>query len=612
VWAAAQAHRWKEAYEAWDSYFATRDTPPHLVEVTGERPAPATIHDAERLVRHEIQGWHNLTYTFGAQVDFNADWGRSGKYGMHYWDWSESLRLAFIQTDDRRYARCFDDLFNQWYTQRDSIDNPIPHLDVIFYELGLGIRTPHFIDHYFAYRGISVLPWRTQARLLKTILGACRWLSLLEQEGYRQGNWQMCGAWALVYAGALLPEFLEAQDWLAIGVQRLLEHIDQDFYADGGHSERAAGYGAWCTRLSADLLRFSVWYPRIKVPDALRDRVLQMYDWFLATVTPLGEVPGVNDSGFDMQDALFRQAALDTGDGRFLWPVRRRLRSVNDVRPKLPTFHSIDLRPSGFAVMRSGWDRNAHYLLLNYGPWGGSHTHNALLDFALYAFGAPVAIEATRWGPYDNPLDHYFRSPQAHNQVVVNDAPLDRVNCQGEQVVWVAGQGLDYFSAQHQGYAPAFGVTIQRQVLFLKPDYFLVSDTIFEGPQHQSYTWYLHSPYKWQVGQTRCLTMARPGLQVVPAQPTEIRHIRQGTAYEARDGAPEPYANRYWIGLQKWIASEGEAVVIYDIALVPFRHTPSPVKVFQIPVRIDGRHARPEIARGIRVVRGQRRYPREV
>jgi hypothetical protein len=228
-----------------------------------------------------------------------------------------------------------------------------------------------------------------------------------------------------------------------------------------------------------------------------------------------------------------------------------------------------------------------------------------LLDFALYAFGTPVALEAIHWGSYDNPLDHYLRSPQAHNQVVVNDAPLDWVNCQREEVVWVTGQGLDYFLAQHRGYTQAFGVTIQRQVLFLKPDYFLVSDTIFAGPQHQSYTWYLHSPYKWQVGKTRCVTMAHPGLQVIPAQLAEIRHIRRGTAYEARDGAPGPYANRYWIGLQKWMTGAGEAAVLYDIALVPFRHTPDPVKVSRLPVRIDGRHARPETARGLRMVRGR-------
>ncbi|HEY7489875.1 MAG TPA: heparinase II/III family protein, partial [Candidatus Tectomicrobia bacterium] len=324
---ATQAHRWKAAYEAWGRYFARRATPPHLLEPPAEQQALAALRDAERVVQHEIQGWHSLTYTFGPRVDFNAEWGRSGKYGMHYWDWSVPLKLAFEQTGDLRYARCFDDLFNQWYTQRDAINNPIPHLDVIFYELGLGVRTPCFIDHYFTYRNTGILQWRSQARLLKTILGACRWLNLSEQEGYRVGNWQMCGSWALVYAGSLLPEFREAQDWLKIGVQRLVEHMEQDFYADGGHYERAAGYGAWCTRLSADLLRFSAWYPQLTVPDSLRQCVVRMYDWFLATATPLAEAPGFNDSPVVSQDDFFQQAARGTGAGRFLWPLRGRCRS---------------------------------------------------------------------------------------------------------------------------------------------------------------------------------------------------------------------------------------------------------------------------------------------
>jgi hypothetical protein len=58
--------------------------------------------------------------------------------------------------------------------------------------------------------------------------------------------------------------------------------------------------------------------------------------------------------------------------------------------------------------------------------------------------------------------------------------------------------------------------------------------------------------------------------------------------------------------LQKWVTGAGIAAVLYDIALVPFRHTPSPVQVSRLSVRIDGHHACPETARGLQIVRGQR------
>ncbi|MDA0709057.1 MAG: alginate lyase family protein [bacterium] len=604
---AAHAGRWKEAYSAWGVYFANRLKPMNMVSPTGTRSEPQVIHEAERVVAHEIQGWHTLTYKFGKKVDFNADWGRSGIYGTHYWGWSESLRTAFGQTGDLRYPACFDDLFNQWYEQRDKIDNPIPNLDVIFYELGVGGRTPRFIDHYFAYRQTGVLSWRTHERMLKTILGGCRWLHLLERDsGYRDGNWQMCGSWALVYAGGVFPEFQEAKDWVDVGVDRLVAHVDKDFYADGCHYERASGYGSWCTRMSEDLLTFSEQNDHVKAPENLRANIERMYDWFLATTTPLGESQGFNDGGFGRQDSVLSQGAAFTGDGRFLWPVRDRVKSVNGIRPKQPGFTSIDKRPSGFAVMRSGWQPRDLYLIVNYGPWGGGHAHNDLLDFGMYAFGEPLAIESNRWGPYDNPLDPYFRSPQAHNQLVVNDTPLDRVHHRGEDVVWATGDRIDFFSARHRGYEKSHGCVIERRITFVKPDYFLVSDTVFEGPQHQSYTWYLHSPFKWKTGKTRSITSGSPGLQVVPASPKEIRYVRQGTSYEKKDGAPGAYPNRYWMGLQKWVQGEGVRAVVYDVAMVPFKTSPGPVTVTRLPARVDGKEMAPEHARGVRIVRGNR------
>ena len=603
---AARDGKWQAACEAWAEYFASREAPLNMAAPTGRRPDPAVVDRAERVVDHEIQGWHTLTYKFGERVDFNAEWGRSGKYGTHYWGWSEPLRIAFGQTGDRRYAECFDDLFNQWYEQRDEIDNPIPTTDVIFYELGVGGRNPRLIDHYFAFRDTGALQWRTHERLLKTILGGSRWLHELEsKEGYRSGNWQMCGSWSLVYAGGLFPEFREAADWVATGVQRLVEHVERDFYDDGCHYERASGYGTWCMRMSEDLLRFSEVNSHVTAPAGLRQRIAGMYEWLLATTTPRGESQGFNDGGFGAVDDVLIRGVSFTGDGRYIWPVRDRVKSVDGVRARKPAYTSTDQRPSGFAVMRSGWSRDDRYMIINYGPWGGGHAHNDLLDFGLYGYGEPLSIEATRWGPYDNPLDQYFRSAPAHNQVVVNDSPLDRVKFRGEDVSWASGKTIDFFSARHRGYEAQWGVIVQRRIVFVKPDYFLVSDTLFEGPQHHSYTWYLHSPSRWKGGKSRLVTgVGEPGVQVVPACPAEIRHLRKGTAYEARDGTPGEYPDRYWIGLQKWVGVEGVSAATYDVALLPFRTSPEEVGVARLGVEVDGQPVRPEVARALRVERG--------
>jgi hypothetical protein len=601
---AAGKARYQDACAAWGGYFADRSTPTHMPQPACEGGPALVVKEAERVVDHEIQGWHTVTHKFGKLVDFNAEWGRNGKYGTHYLAWMTPLRGAFELTGDTRYPACFDDLFNQWYEQRDRIDHPKPGQHVIFYELGIGGRTPRLIDHYFAYRNTGVLSDRTHERMLKTILGGCRWLHRWETDGgFRHGNWQMCGSWGLVYAGGLFPEFIEAADWVRVGTQRLLEHADTDFYDDGCHSERATGYGSWCTRMTEDLWNFSRLNPSVKLDVDLRQRIRLMYEWWLSIATPLGEGQGFNDGGFGQIDEILKRGAGFTGDGALLWPIRDRVTSVDGIKPRKPSFTSVDKRPSGFAVMRSGWDRKDLFMILNHGPFGGGHTHNGLLDFAMYAYGAPLAMEASRWGPYDNPLDHYFRSPQAHNQVVVNDAPMDRKRHRGEDPVWATGRDLDYFSAVNRAYQNSFGASIERRVVLIRPDYFVVSDTVIETSRHNSYTWYLHSPSRWRAGKARSVTLSKPGLQVVPARPSEVRRVRQGTSYEAQDGAPGPQPDRHWIGLQKWVPTEGVKAVVYDVALVPFRTQPTQVKVTRLEAELDGDKVRPEAARGIQVAR---------
>ncbi len=83
-------------------------------------------------------------------------------------------------------------------------------------------------------------------------------------------------------------------------------------------------------------------------------------------------------------------------------------------------------------------------------------------------------------------------------------------------------------------------------------------------------------------------------------RPSEIRYVRKGTSYERKDKAPD---SRYWIGLQKWVAGEGENAIVYDVALVPFKTKPTQVKTTRLQAAVAGRKVRPEVARGIQVER---------
>ncbi|NTV38000.1 MAG: hypothetical protein HGA82_02260, partial [Anaerolineales bacterium] len=76
--------------------------------------------------------------------------------------------------------------------------------------------------------------------------------------------------------------------------------------------------------------------------------------------------------------------------------------------------------------MRTAETPDSPFMSINFGHWGGGHTHDDLLDFSIWRYGQPLIEEVGRFGSYDNPLDPFFRSEEAHNQIVLQNIPMNR------------------------------------------------------------------------------------------------------------------------------------------------------------------------------------------
>ncbi|HTY58399.1 MAG TPA: heparinase II/III family protein, partial [Bacteroidota bacterium] len=384
---------------------------------------------ANEMLRNVIRPWGDVVLNFGDRVDFNREVGQSGKYGFHYWMWSRPLLMAYVLTRKDAYLRKFDELFNRWYEQRNSISGSIPKFDVVYYELGLGMRNRMFIEDFLLrWNGRSPA---TDVRILKTALAAGRWLGELERwEGYRAGNWQVHGAYMLVQIALVFPELRESAAWLATGLDRLQAHLREDFYADGGHSERSPRNYTLATYLNYRNLAYllGVYGRAPEVRREIRASLGRTIDWWLAMITPTGEIPAINDS----QRGLFPVAVLR--DGALLFDKPDALGVLRDIFGErgedgapLPPFTSRHMPASGFTVMRSDWTPRALYCSINYGPEAGFHTHRDMLDVELYAYGRPLAVDAGLGLTYDDTLyETWYRSSRAHNMVTVNDSSIER------------------------------------------------------------------------------------------------------------------------------------------------------------------------------------------
>jgi len=567
VKSAVEAGNYEAAYRAWAAYWDAKDRltwvdhngklQPMAEVSTAFAADPAGAARAERgaepVMRHEICGWGSVTQQHGEIVDFNFDYGRSGKYGFHYWGWSAPLLTAYHATGDAKYLAEFDRLFSTWYEQRDAVQGAIRNLDVIWYELGLGLRNRRFLHYYtcpFADR-----PIETHQRMLKTALGAARWLYELQRRGYRGGNWQIMGSYGLVDIAVRLPEFRESPQWLDVGVKRLVEHVQRDFYEDGCHSERAPtsymGIAYRDPRNLMVLLRAAgVENESVRQFGTRLEKVLE---WWMLATNPLGGLPALNDGGGrGLPVSSLREGAALYDRPDFLYVADRLGSGATKTDGKPPAVASVHQEPSGAAILRSGWRRDDNYLFINYGTHGGGHTHRATLDFELFGCGSPLALDAGIGRTYDDPLHGpWYTTTRAHNMLVVDDANVDKRAARGRDVLWHSDTRLDVFAATHGGYLKSHGLTHRRAVAFLKPDVFVIFDCCTAQREGQTLSWYFHSPTELTVGDAgRVHSATGPGVLLMEAWPDQLSGVREGQAMcsLAQFGG---YREIDWIAYQK-------------------------------------------------------------
>ena len=428
----------------------------------------------------------------------------------------------------------------------------------------------------------------------------------------------MHGISAMIHIGFLLPEFRESREFRTVGAHYLEQHMEKDYYADGGHSERCYSYGSGCLRHLEEATLLAEANPDLQPPATLdwRERTSSAYAWFLKMAGPGGEMPGINDGSFLDGTGLLKQASDFTRDGTYLWPVRHKL-DANVPEPAKPGFESLRLETSEFCVMRSGWEPEDAFMLINHGQWPGGHSHMGILDINLYAFGVPLAAEVSRFGPYDAPWDMYFRSEQAHNHVVIEGAPSARPQIRGEEIQFGSTASWVFFLGRHRAYEASAGVVIERRILFFKPWGFLVSDAVACSHRRRSALWYLHSVFPFVKHDTVAAAEGdRRGLLVAPANPRQLKYAFSGIYYleemvreiPVYSGYPPAaqWPDRYFIALRGWGVEE--PVVPFDVLMLPYRGARPDASVTTLACRIDGRAESPVLPRALEITAEDHRF----
>lgn len=535
---------------------------------------------AEEVLRRDISGWGSQRIQFGPVIDFNANFGRSGQYGFHYLGWLRPVLDQFVAGRETKYRDDLIAITKQYYDQRTSLVLRIPHLHPVYYELGAHAKAEIFLPAYAVLAGDRALDTQAREAMLKLLLGFGRSLFRL-QEGFRPGNWQIVGAQSLYHIGVAFPEFRESESWRQKAIEVLKEHAEKDFFADGGHSERCWGYGYMSLGAMAEFYRIALRHNDL---DSAARKYWQSflkrgYQWFAASTAP----------------GLYQ---LNYGDGS-ISPAGHIIAEVLNLFPELgkePGVLGIDrsrsviLRPSGYAFMRSGDAADAPFMSINFGPWGGGHTHQDLLDFSIWCYGRPLIEEVGRFGSYDNPFEPFFRSEEAHNQIILENVPLNRKEHRGQDILWLAADAVDFFSGWHEAFP---NVRVHRQIAFVRPDYWVVYDSVRADEYIFQVSNILHGVRPFRIlDDSRVRLEGEPSCLVVFANSGELRRLTTRVDYSAEEftGAGQYLfaEERHRLTAMKWRDVGDQRPVTFVTLLIPFRHgQPPDIRIDPIAVAGD-------------------------
>jgi len=520
---------------------------------------------------------------WGKTIDFNYTYPNISKYGVHYLNFLNDLTSYYVLTGDPATPAVFEDAFNQWYDQLDSVRaehvlNMTTSYDFIWYELGLSNRTQRLIDAYRVF-GKEVSP-ETHLRLLKIILGSSRWLNeCLRQTPFHPYNWQTHTAFTVSYAAVVFPEFTESGAWLERGRNNMVLHLERDILDDGGYVERTSSY--------ADYM-FSIYYRTMLMLEYFRDdpslkdrylgRLEKYMEFFTLTISPLGVNTPFNDASRSKGLVpLFKDMGEFFHRGDFIGAVRQEFSpealAAMSVPVAVPTTKSIDFPEARYAVMRDDWDPSSYFMMINYGDWQ-NHTHYDQLSFEIYANGIPIALDAGigPLGYLDSLHVRWYKHPLAHNMLTINHAVPEKRDRPGYDKVWSPLKETEIFAATHDGYLPYQKARHRRHVIYAKRQYWLIIDEVRTGGHDQEIEFHLHTPCTMTDTQDGYISREENGFLIKHDQDdsTITKSKASGPANLGGISGEPPNREIDWLVFQKRLTGEERpnrmATLIYPFA----------------------------------------------
>ena len=399
---------------------------------------------------------------FGKDIDWKSDAVKDREWIWHFnmmpsW---RTLAKAYLHTGDEKYAQEFFRQVDGWV-----VTNPPDGNHTTWRRIDAGIRMAGSWPYtYFRLLGSPSLTTRTNTHIL---LGIYEHAVFLHSRAFSNMNHGLFEARGLFFISSLFPEFKDAEVWRENALGHLTDQILKQVSVNGGHLEMCPYYHIDCLDIfltAYDLAQLN----NVTFPEAFTKRLEKMYEFFMLTSLPDGTAPRIGDSWH-----LPVEGILAEGAERF---NRKDLEYVATAGASgiVPNRTSVCLEPSGYCVMRDGWDEKSQYLLLKW-KYGGWHSHFDDLSIIL-ASGGRILLDDSSTEDYHGGGRPKSRATVSHSTIAINGQNRPSELRQTKLNQWLHGTDIDYVDAS--GPITSIGHIHRRRIAYIRDRYWVMIDDV--------------------------------------------------------------------------------------------------------------------------------------
>lgn len=298
--------------------------------------------------------------------------------------------------------------------------------------------------------------------------------------------------------------------WKAVGEKRILYTAGASLFPDGSCKEISFSYVKYIlnsyTRVFTIIKNLGV-----DAKDVISQEALDCFEKYLMYLTNMSN-PREKGGGWQQGDAAVYTSDAISNYGDMVKAIDNPILNwmySGKKQGEAPSYLSYAYDDAVKAVLRSGWDPQALSAHINADAGKVAHGHSDDMALNVHAYGRMLLVDPL-YESYDStkPVSAWLYSTRAHNTIEINDTtqegsgrntqrdityttPYD----EEEETIYGAGECekgdisnrefnemYNFIRAQSNGYEDHNGLsdsfTTYRDVLFIEPEYFIVTDYI--------------------------------------------------------------------------------------------------------------------------------------